>query len=253
MPIWAFAKIKTAIKIAKVEFMKKLSTSARVTEVDTLSDVLVRLYKADSALAKDEFLAGVMAEIEQQSSGLTTAIKQDKALSTLDGADSERDEAIRNFAKLIDGYSAFPLPAKRNAAEQLLTVFAKYRKTITGESYANESSLIESMLEDFASADLTLAISELEGVDSLLKGIREAQNAFNTLNDEYVALCSAKGKSATLLKRPLVTLINEKFVTYVGAMALANASLYADFASKAETEINRINDAVRGRASKPQA
>ena len=58
--------------------MNKMNAKARVTEVDALSDALVRLYKADTGIAEDAFLKTVMAEVETLSAQLTTAIRQDK-------------------------------------------------------------------------------------------------------------------------------------------------------------------------------
>lgn len=47
--------------------MNKLVNNARVTELDGLSDTLVRLYKANTAAANDVFVAATMAEIEKLS------------------------------------------------------------------------------------------------------------------------------------------------------------------------------------------
>ena len=44
--------------------MNKMNAKARVTEVDSLSDALVRLYKVDSGIAEDAFLKSVMADVE---------------------------------------------------------------------------------------------------------------------------------------------------------------------------------------------
>ena len=50
--------------------MNKMNAKARVTEVDALSDALVRLYKADTGIAEDAFLKTVMAEVETLSAQL---------------------------------------------------------------------------------------------------------------------------------------------------------------------------------------
>ena len=47
--------------------MNKVISKVRVTEVDGLSDALVRLYKADEGVSSDVFLKGVMDEIEKLS------------------------------------------------------------------------------------------------------------------------------------------------------------------------------------------
>lgn len=79
--------------------MNKVISKVRVTEVDGLSDALVRLYKADEGVSSDVFLKSVMDEIEKLSVSITTAIKQDKVLSNLEEADGVRDEAVKIFQR----------------------------------------------------------------------------------------------------------------------------------------------------------
>ena len=224
--------------------MNKMNAKARVTEVDALSDALVRLYKADTGIAEDSFLKTVMAEVETLSAQLTTAIRQDKVLSSLEEADGVRDEAVKSLGTLLDGYAAIPIPAKKDAAEKLRTVFAKYGKSITTANYASESSLIESLLEDFSKADAQESAKVLDGVAEILEQIRTAQDAFVKASDEYTAASSAKAESATSLKKPLVSAIDDRLVPYLTAMTMANGSLYGDFAAKAEKEISRVNETV---------
>lgn len=227
--------------------MNKMNAKARVTEVDALSDALVRLYKADTGIAEDAFLKTVMAEVETLSAQLTTAIRQDKVLSSLEEADGVRDEAVKSLGTLLDGYAAIPIASKKEAAEKLRTVFAKYGKSITTANYASESSLIESLLEDFSKADAQESAKFLDGVAEILEQIRTAQDAFVKASDEYTAASSAKAESATSLKKPLVSAINDRLVPYITAMTMANGTVYGDFAAKAEKEISRVNETVSRR------
>ena len=227
--------------------MNKVISKARVTEVDSLSDALVRLYKVDAGIAEDAFLKTVMAEVETLSAKLTTSIRQDKVLSSLEEADGVRDEAVKALGTLLDGYAAIPIPAKKDAAEKLRTVFAKYGKSITTANYASESSLIESLLEDFSKADAQESVKVLDGVAEILLQIRTAQDAFVKASDEYTASSSAKAESASSVKKPLVSAINDRLVPYLTAMAMANGTVYGDFALKAEKEISRVNETVSRR------
>ena len=92
---------------------------------------------------------------------------------------------------------------KKAAAEKLLAVTEKY-KGITSEAYARESSLIESMLEDFGNATLADSIKALDGVGDLISALRTAQDDFNAANDTATAALTAKGESAYALKKPLL-------------------------------------------------
>lgn len=227
--------------------MNKITARLRITELDALSDTIVRLYKDEAGLAEDAFLKNTMTELESLSAAITTAIKSDRIRSRLDDADGERDEAVKNLGRALDGYSAIPIAGKKTAAEKLLETFTKYRKPIAAANYSSESALIESMLEEFGTADAQAAAAALDGVADILANIRAAEDAFKKANDEFTAAKSEKGESASSLKKPLVALINDKLVPYLTAMKLVNAALYGSFASKIEIEINKQNDTVARR------
>ena len=72
-------------------------------------------------------------------------------------------------------------------------------------------------------------------------------DAFVKASDEYTAASSAKGESASSVKKPLVSAINDRLVPYLTAMAMANGTVYGDFALKAEKEISRVNETVSRR------
>ena len=222
--------------------MNKVISKVRVTEVDGLSDALVRLYKADEGVSSDVFLKSVMDEIEKLSVSITTAIKQDKVLSNLEEADGVRDESVKNLSTLLDGYSVFPVVAKKEAAQKLKTIFDKYRKSIITANYVSESSLIESLLEDFSKEEETVSL--LDGIKEILEQIRSAQDSFVKASDEYNAASTVKTESASSLKKPLLSAINDKLIPYITAMKMANSAVYADFATKAEGEIKRVNEIV---------
>lgn len=232
--------------------MNKVKTAIRVTELDTLSDVLVRLHKdasaEGSALAKDANLAAIMADVEKLSADITTAIKSDKSSSSLDEADGVRDELIRNLGDALTGYAAIPVAAKKAAAQNLLAVFNKYGKQITQKNFAEESSLIESLLEDFATESLKADVAALDGVGELISELRAAQDSFNRANDEYARANVNRGESATSIKKSLISVLNDNLVPYLSAVA--SLAGYKDFAAQCEAEIAKANAAVSGRIKK---
>ena len=185
--------------------------------------------------------------MEKLSAEITTAINRDKVSTSLEDADAKRDELIRQLGTLLAGYGAIPLADKKAAAEKLSAVYDKYGKAIVNEPYARESSLIESMLEDFAADTLADAIKALDGVGDLISALRTAQDEFNAANDSATAALTAKGESAYALNKPLLAAINEKLVPYVTAMSAIQPE-YADFAAKADVEISKANASVGKKA-----
>ena len=231
--------------------MNKLKTAIRVMELDGLSDTLVRNFKSDGKAAADAFVKATMAELEKQSDLITSAILQDKTLSTLEAADNARDEAIKTLGTVIAAYAVFPIAAKKELAAPLKAIFDKYAKAgITGANYASESSMVESMLEDFAAETLSENIKGLEGVAEAIAAIRDTQDAFTKANDDYMKASANKSASASTYKKPIISLINDKLVPYLDAMVIAGNENCADFAKSVEAEISRANDMISRRGSK---
>lgn len=224
--------------------MTKVNARVRVTELDSLSDTLVRLYKAQEALSQDAMLCAIMADVESASDRLTSAIKRDAVSSGLEDADSRRDEAVRLLGTLVEGYTAIPFAQQNAAAQTLKALFDKYGKKIAGESYAAESSLVESMLADFAAKDTEQ--KALPGVPELVQNLRDAENAFKSASDDFAAAKSSKGESATAVKKTLVSILNDRLVPYLAAASCMES--HKTFVSLAEAEIKKANDTAAKRA-----
>lgn len=76
--------------------MNKIRNQARINEISGIANTILRIYKADSAAKKGPYLKTVMADLEDFSGRITSAILQDKVVSNLDEADNSRDEAPRS-------------------------------------------------------------------------------------------------------------------------------------------------------------
>ncbi len=236
--------------------MNKIKQQLRVSELDTLSSTIVRLYRdavssGEGALSGDGNLASMMADVERLALEISAAIRSDRAESTLDEADIARDGIIRDLADALTGYAAIPVEKKKAAAGRLLSTFRKYGRGITGKSYAEESSLVESMLGDFSSEASKADISLLEGVGELLASLRSAQDAFHRASDAFTTAKAGKGENATGIRKRLLSLLNGRLVTYLSC--LSSLSGYADFVSRCGAEIDRANlaAAVRGKPGTP--
>lgn len=228
--------------------MNKLNAKARITEVDGLSDTVVRIFNADLQAQEDAFLKGQIAELSVLSDAITQAILQDRAVSNLDEADSRRDEAVRNLGALLSGYAVFPLEEKKNAAVFLKAIYDKYSKNgILSASYVSESSMIESLLSDFSAAEAKAGIEKLDGISDMVSAIRAAQDEFTAANDAFVKAEGSKGKSASSYKKPILAVINDKIVPYLNTMAIVGNSAVAEFSRGVEAEINRVNESIAKR------
>ena len=232
--------------------MNKLNTSVKVTELGDTALRLVKAFTAVVAVQNDAFLTKTFAEIEKQATVMTSAVKSDQALSKLEEADAQRDQAIRVLDKLLKGYENIPLENLKTHAKKLAEIFKKYGVKITGENYASQSTLINSLLGDFSATELKPSIEALAGVKEALAEIQTKQNAFAALRSDYEkAQVSQKEKSsATSLRKPLLELINKKAVPYLVAMSIAQPELFKNLTAEASEIITSTNEAIKARSKK---
>ena len=228
----------------------KLINNVRVTELDALSDAMEREYKAacaggETAVAKDTVLKGLFEQLIDLSARNTTAIKQDAVVSTLDEADSARDSVTRDIFTLTNGYTASPFAEVKTAAADVCATLDKYGRGMTSKGYAEQTALTESLLEDLGK--VTEKIAALSGVAELVASLREAQDGFASAHDAYIKAKADKGESATSLKKPIVSLINDNIVPYLNIVAAMEG--YADFIAAVAGNIKHTNDTVARRAA----
>lgn len=225
--------------------MNKIRNQARVNEIGGIANTILRIYRADSSVQEDVYLKNVMAEVEELSGRITSAILQDKVVSNLDDADYIRDEALRAFGRLVAGYSAHPSDEKKNAALALKIIYDKYTKAgIINASYVEESSMLESFLEELSSAEAQANMEKLDGVSELANNIRAAQDSFNEANDDYAKLKASKTECATYLKKSILSIFNEQIEPYLSAMALIGNTSLAEFSKNLDSEISRLNESI---------
>lgn len=229
--------------------MRKLVSTLRITELDTFLSTLLRLYASDEALCKDAFMASTMAELAPLSRQFTEAVKRERT-GSLAEADRARDAVILDLGTLIEGYTAIPFEAQKTAALALKAVFDKYGKRIVSESYATESSLIESLLIDLSAPELAGMIAQLPGIAELIAALRRAQDDFNVAKDQQTErAASDDAPSATSLRKNLIAKVNDRLIPYLNAMAIANEAVFGAFIKQVEVEIGRANDTVSRRKS----
>lgn len=234
--------------------MKKVLTVVRVTELGDVANRLAELYKKATNLQDDQFLKTSFTALETQGQGITEAVKKSKAISQLEEADHQRDEAIRVLDKLLKGYENIPVQSLKPHGEKLAKLFKKYGVKITEENYSSESNLIASLLLDFGESEVQASVSKLAGVQEALAEIRKAQENFSKVRSEYEKSLAANETktSASLLRKPLLELLNKKIVPYLLAMNIAHPEKYSAFVGDASQIVESVNEAVRGRTKKKE-
>ncbi len=231
----------------------KLSYRTRTTEVNSTSENLGLTYQKQS-LESDTYLAGLFTNLLSGSGLLRTAINRSKAESNLDDMDVIRDEKIQALHYLLLGAIHNPNEEISASATRLYDEYKKYGLKVTQKSYLIESSLTESMLEDYTATDLQADIAAVLGCAELIAGIQTAQNDFKTANIAWEEAKSKEGltASATQIKKEILALINDNIVVYLKAMNLANNAVYGELAQTVSQIITDTNQAVKRRAKKDE-
>lgn len=229
-------------------------TASRVTEVDAASMRIIGAYKTTS-LNTDPHLAGMFAALEPLTGTLTAAINRSKAESDLEAKDEVRDEQVRALYYLVTGFLHHPNADIKAAAKKVDKVFEKYGVRITGESYATESSLIASMLDDLSKQKLLDAIAQLSGCAEIIAALQAAQTNFETARIAYEQEKAEEStqNTATTVKKEVLTLINEKIVIYMRAMEIVDIETYGPFARTIAEIIDDNNEQVKKRSKKEES
>lgn len=232
--------------------IEKLIITSRTTEVDAASVRITESFKK-SGLAGDAHLNGIFSELEPYSKKLTEAIRQSNAESTLDKKDEKRDDEVRGVNYMLLGYLHNPDSVIKEAAEAVAKVFDKYGVSVTGESYASESSLINSLLGELGKPGLQNAIAAMPVFAEQISALQIAQDEFEDARVTYEEQKAKEGirENATELKKKVAGIINDKLVVYLRAMMQVDETTYGDFGRTVGEIISNNNETVKRRRKKP--
>ncbi len=228
----------------------KIKTQSKVAEVGAIITNLLEAY-ATAGLAEDLNLAAMFDALQQQNTALITAINRSKRESALAEKDDARDDATRAVVALANGYRHFPDPAVQAAAETFFAIFDKYGHSMLEESYAIESTLLTSMLEELMAPGMAQKLAKMPGLSQLMVAVLDAQEAFQEELNVYEAekAVQADLQSASALKKLILAEANDKFVVYMRAMSVVNEGHYGSFAQTVSQLIGDSNGAVKRRVS----
>lgn len=229
----------------------KLISQSRITEVDTASENILMAYRKQT-WESDAHMVKIFTELETGSSQLTTAINRSKAESNLDKKDLARDEKVKALNYVLVGAIHHPDSVIKVAANKLYAVFSKYGLKMTQTSYATESALIDSLLEDLTVPALQADIAAVSGCAEIIAELQTTQNDFKTAHFDWEEKKAQEGHNqcATDIKKGVVSTINEKIVVYLNAMQQANEAIYGELAQTVAQVIYDNNEAVKKRSKK---
>ncbi len=230
--------------------IQKIIAKSRVTEVDATMKIIIAAYEKGD-WSSDNYLTAMFNELKPHSQKLSLAINSTEAESELDHTDELRDERIRAIFHTVAGYLYNPLAEIKSAAEVVEVILDKYGLSMSRESYAVESSLIESMLTDLSDPTVAAAVEKLLGLGQLISELTTIQADFEEkrLSFETEKATQNQIASATEIKKEVVAQCNNKIVLYLNAMNMVNTPMYGELTQAVSQIIADNNSAVKRRTA----
>jgi hypothetical protein len=171
-----------------------LMMTSRVTEVDGTTTQTIQGYNA-TTLNTDANLVKIMNPLEEKSVLFSVAIRRLKGKSVQKTNDETRDDRITGLDYLLLSSTHSPNDEIKNAAFYLIEIFGQYGLKMKDQSYTSESSLIKSLLTDYAKPKALKAIALVPSCAEFIAALQVAEDNFeaNRLSFE-----TAQGEEGTL-------------------------------------------------------
>lgn len=228
--------------------MIKLNTKVRIAELDDTARRISEFYGTHPELKNEPFLSPLFASMKTLLGQISEAIRRDKALSNLADADAVRDEAISDVYKIVEGYAVMRINRLSGPAQKLSSLLRNFRGA-PKQNYTAESSLIEAMLKDLER--FSAEIDDLIGLPEAIDFLRQTQNDFAEKR-QVLEKDQAQHKqlaTASALKDPLLSLLNDQLVPYLSSVKMSDPAKYGTLADQVQTAIDATNTTLKTRRS----
>jgi hypothetical protein len=225
-----------------------LISNSRNTEVDGTTTQIIQDY-ATTTLNTDVNLELIMNPLKDKSVLLSAAIGRLKEKSVQQTNDEIRDEKIDGVYYLLLSASHNPKEKVQQAAAILLELFEQYGRKMKDESYTRESSMVNSLLNDYATDTALAAIADVPQCADYIAALKTAEDNFEANRLSYEAAIAQEGtqENASKLKKEVLELINSQLVPYLNVMVQLNDTIYGVFTRTVAAIIAANNEVVKKR------
>uniref|UniRef100_UPI0032178C4C DUF6261 family protein n=1 Tax=uncultured Draconibacterium sp. TaxID=1573823 RepID=UPI0032178C4C len=231
--------------------IQTLISNSRNTEVDGTANQIVQAYHA-TTLNTDANLVKIFGPLIALLALFSEAIRRLKAKSDQKANDEIRDEKITALYFLLMSFSHHPDAQIRDAALSLLEIFENYGQEIKEESFTRESSLVNSMLADYAKPKALANIALVPQCTEYIAALQQAQDNFedNRLDFETAQAEEGTLENATAMKKEVVEMVNNQLVPYLNVMAQLDEPTFGEYARVVAEIIAANNEVVKKRRKK---
>ena len=231
--------------------MKKIRSNTRNSEMAEVCNRISTSY-VEVGPQDDAGLKGLFSEIDPKIHQLTIATEQMMAESDLEEKDHIRDADFKALYYLVQGATYNPDPTVRSAAQKVFKYISKYGLETTKESYDTQSNLTESLLIDLDTSEVKGYTTQVSGCAEQITILKASNNAFRTSRNKYQDEVSKDKEkiSATAIRNELISLINDKLITYLKGVMVMNPEKYGSLVARIEETITQNNEVAKKRLSK---
>ncbi len=228
----------------------KILDASRVSEVDSTIKRVIALYNS-SDFSGDIHITGLFTELKVESKALTRAIIRIKDENELDGLDGIRDNDFRSLYFLVLGKTYSPDQSVKEKGQLIFDMLGTHHLALIKKGYSVESSLIDSILAQLDTTALH-AVASLPDVKILVENLKVSQSEFvkAQLALEVAKAKRSHNRSASVIKKDILPLVNGKVLLYIDAMGVVDEANYGTFASTTAQIIHDNNRVVKKRLGK---
>lgn len=225
-----------------------ISRDSLNTDTSSVGSVLYKAY-TETILNTDSYLSAYFTGLQEKLFKLNEAINHANAESELKVKDALRDQYVRRIFSVTRGASDNFFEDLQLAGEKLQKLLKNYGLSILYESYATETGLINSLVQDFEKKEFSEAIAAIRGCAELINALKEAQSDFEMAQANFGALTAKQNKAATAteLKLELIDDINKRLIDYINGDWVPNKEACTEFALVVKQIVLKSNADVKRR------
>ena len=172
---------------------------------------------------------------------------------SLDKADSVCDRETRALFNYAEGMCYSPFEEEAENAQAVFDVLQEFGRGIVSEKFSVQYSKTDDMLHRLSQGKTADAVKAVRGMAERIEKVRQAAEDFSLLQKKMTQNAAAEKVKATyLIRKEIVSLVNNEILPYVSAMSVVESEKYQPFFEEINKEIKRVNLSLKQSAQTEQ-
>ena len=218
-----------------------------VGEFATMTQIICNIWRNYREKIENAELDGYFEQTNKEAADIIIAINRMSAESGVEAANAARNVTVRNLFTMLDGACVSLFAEEAEAAKKMLEVANHYGRKMTTEKQLQESAHIESLLNDYASAEMKSAVAKVHGGAEYVARLAEEEKIYKAAKVEQNRINSLAKveKSATKIKNELREFLNGTIFPHLSARYTLEREKYAEVYIEIEKVVKTTNASAR--------